>query len=726
VAGTIAAAEERMEGGTFALKGLRESFYDTVRAHLVADVPVGVFLSSGIDSGAIAAVASELQEGKIHTVTLGFKELRGTVADETPVAERISKTLGTKHVTSWISAKEFEKDLDEILDAMDQPSVDGVNTYFVSKAAKATGLKVALSGVGGDEIFGGYPGFRQIPKLVSLLGNFKKLPAFSRAFRTASAPLFKLATSPKYASLLEYGHSIPEAYLLRRGLFLPWETPEFLSPDFLDEGLSALRTSFALRQFSDKVKSDHFKLVSLEINWYLRSQLLRDADWAGMAHGLEIRTPFVDTVFFEKVLSCRGVDGALSKGDFVKAVLGDAAAGAVARPKQGFGVPMDKWISKVDAKKFSGRNVRGWARFVYERWKKRDLIVESRDSAARIGPKILIHRVGLLGDTIVALPAFKAIRDSYPDAHITLLYDKREGQVTSKDILSHTSLIDSYLPYTLGAGLFELFQLFLSIRRQGYSILIYLAPSGRSWWQFLRDRVLFYFMGIPRKVGTSYKIFRGIEKSAPLHERDFLLNVLKKYEIVPGDSTESVFKVPGDVGDLAALLLGRVASSLAGRAMVAFAPGSNMQSKKWPIDSFGILGERLIAEKDIFPVVFGGPSEKDVGDSLLARWGRGVNLAGKADVLGSFAALSKCDMYVGNDTGTMHLAAQAGVTCVALFSARDASWKWPPYGAGHIVIRKEMPCSGCMKERCELKNSCINLITIDEVFDACSKGLPKK
>ena len=183
---------------------LASSLRDTVRHHLTADVPVGVFLSSGLDSCTIAALASEFG-GQLRTVTLGFEEYKGTPNDETPLAEEVARHYGANHQTIWVTRKDFENDLQRLFHAMDQPSSDGVNSYFISKAAAQAGLKVALSGLGGDELFGGYPGFSEIPRSVSVLKPFQQIRWLGRAVRVVTAPFLKRMTSPKYAGLLEYG-----------------------------------------------------------------------------------------------------------------------------------------------------------------------------------------------------------------------------------------------------------------------------------------------------------------------------------------------------------------------------------------------------------------------------------------------------------------------------------------------------------------------------------------
>src|SRR5262249_15632359 len=160
---------------------------ETVKYHLVADVPVGVFLSSGLDSTTIAALAAA-QGGKLRTVALGFEEYKGTEADETPLAEQFAHLCGATHQTVRVSRGDFEVERDHLFTAMDCPSIDGVNTFFVSLATKRAGLKVALSGVGGDELFAGYPSFREIPGTVRFLRSFKNWQRLGRGLRVVSAP----------------------------------------------------------------------------------------------------------------------------------------------------------------------------------------------------------------------------------------------------------------------------------------------------------------------------------------------------------------------------------------------------------------------------------------------------------------------------------------------------------------------------------------------------------
>lgn len=343
---------------------LREALLDSVRHHIIADVPVGVFLSAGLDSTTLAALAAEAGQDRLHTVTLGFREFQGTVNDEVPLAEAVARQLGAEHQTVWVERHDFHDELGRLLEAMDQPTTDGVNSYFVSKAAVAAGLKAAISGLGGDELFGSYPSFRQIPRLVGTLGPLAAIPGLGRAFRVVAAPLLKYFTSPKYAGLLEYGGSYGGAYLLRRGMFMPWELPDFLDGDLVREGWRELQTLPRLNQAVQGIGNDHLRVAALEMEWYMRSQLLRDTDWASMAHSLEIRVPLVDRELLRATapLFCDGQ--APDKREMALTPARPLPDAVLNREKTGFVVPVRDWI--MEGEHTAGeRSLRGWAKRVY-------------------------------------------------------------------------------------------------------------------------------------------------------------------------------------------------------------------------------------------------------------------------------------------------------------------------------------------------------------------------
>lgn len=345
---------------------LRELLLDSVRHHFVADVPVGVFLSAGRDSATLTALAAEDQGADLRTFTLGFEEFEGTAHDEVPLAEEIARHYGTRHRTERIAKLHFDAALPEILRAMDQPSIDGVNTYFVARVAAHGGLKVALSGLGGDELFGGYDTFRQVPRLARTLGAVPGIGALGRALRVVARPMIAAMTSPKYAGLLELGGSYGGAYLLRRGLFMPWELPHIMDPEIARAGWEALRPLTRLESLAEGVESPQNKIRALEMCWYMRNQLLRDADWAGMAHSLEIRVPLVDPVLFRALAPVLGGAAAPDKHAMATTPAKPLPDAVLGRPKTGFFVPVERWTRESAARGASGddRGLRGWARKV--------------------------------------------------------------------------------------------------------------------------------------------------------------------------------------------------------------------------------------------------------------------------------------------------------------------------------------------------------------------------
>ena len=342
-----------------------DAIAESVHAHLVADVPVAVFLSAGLDSTSIASLVAP-RGGGLRTVTLGFSEYEGSAQDEVPLAEEVARRLGSEHTSVRVERRDFLAARERLFAAMDQPTTDGVNSYFVSRAAAQCGVKVALSGIGGDEMFGGYPGFRQIPQLVRLLRPFGALPWLGRGLRAISSRVIARNISPKYAGLLEYGTKLEHAYLLRRALFMPWELPQLLDPDLVREGWAALRPLLRFEESARGLERDRTRLTALEIDFYMRNQLLRDADWAGMAHSLEIRTPLVDAELLRRLAPLLGSAQPPTKIDMARSTPLVRMGDLLARPKTGFTVPIRNWLMGPDAETSNERGLRGWARLVFQ------------------------------------------------------------------------------------------------------------------------------------------------------------------------------------------------------------------------------------------------------------------------------------------------------------------------------------------------------------------------
>jgi len=346
---------------------LKHALNDSITHHLVADVPVGIFLSSGLDSSTITALASREQK-QLHSITLGFQELRGTGQDETSHAAEIAARYGTIHQTHWITREDFQGDYHRILAVMDQPAIDGVNMYFVAKVAAAAGMKTALSGLGGDELFGGYPSFHDIPRMARTFALPGAFPVLGRMFRLVTAPWLQHFTSPKYAGLLEYGGSYAGAYLLRRGLFMPWELPTLMDPDMARAGWQELQPLARLEETVPHLPEDFLKVSALEMVWYMRNQLLRVADWAGMAHSLEIRVPLVDIALLRQIGPLLASDQRPGKLDMAGALDNPLPDAVLKRTKSGFLVPVRRWQSSASGRQGANwdHNWRSWAQTLYE------------------------------------------------------------------------------------------------------------------------------------------------------------------------------------------------------------------------------------------------------------------------------------------------------------------------------------------------------------------------
>jgi asparagine synthase (glutamine-hydrolysing) len=365
-----AEAMPQAPAGQARLAAAREALLDSVRYHLVADVPVGAFLSAGIDSGALVGLMRDAGQSEIETVTLAFEEFQGSANDEAPIAEEVARTYGTRHTTRLVTKAEFDADLPRILAAMDQPSIDGINTWFVSKAAAERGLKVAISGVGGDELLGGYPAFRDIPKWVGWLRLPAVVPglgALARATMMTIGPA-RLNLSPKAVGLVEYGGSYAGAWYLRRGLYMPWELEGLLEPDIVREGLARFDPlAMVAAALAPMPREGFARVAAMEASLYMRNQLLRDTDWAAMAHSLEVRTPLADRALLTQIAALGPASlGTPAKHELALAPSAPLPAAVIRRKKTGFGVPVSRWISGEAVRHRIGAYgyARQWARHI--------------------------------------------------------------------------------------------------------------------------------------------------------------------------------------------------------------------------------------------------------------------------------------------------------------------------------------------------------------------------
>ncbi len=320
----------------------------SVQAHLVADVPVAVFLSAGLDSSLIAALASRQTNGPLTTLTLRFEDYAGTELDEAPLAAKVAAGLGTQHLERRVARDEFVDMWPGALRAMDQPSVDGLNTYVVSKVAHDAGFKVVLSGLGGDELFGSYASFQSVPQWVTYAKRLRAIPGLSAIWPTITAPFS--AARPKLRKVPQLGASLAGAYFLRRGLYLPDELPGLIGNELSAQGLAEYDP---IADADRHLRRDGGDLVgweavhAMESSMYMRNQLLRDSDWAAMAHSLELRVPLVDRWLRDAVAAADYEPGqSHGKSATVRQVAPELPEALWTRPKSGFSVPVMEWLGE--------------------------------------------------------------------------------------------------------------------------------------------------------------------------------------------------------------------------------------------------------------------------------------------------------------------------------------------------------------------------------------------
>jgi asparagine synthase (glutamine-hydrolysing) len=320
---------------------------EAVSRHLVSDVPLGVFLSGGVDSAALVALASDTVR-PLHTLTVGFRE---SAWDETPRAREVADRFGTAHDELPISDDDFVRELPAFFAAMDQPTHDGVNTYFVARAARKAGLTVVLSGAGADEVFWGYPHYRRLTprsRLARWLGG----SAWARsAALLAVRAAGRVGGREQWARLgyLGGGVSPERLYLGLRGFFAPHQIARLLgmSEDEVRRGAeTVLGGDLDVLAGSPTVAAAFNRI---ECRRYLHDQLLRDTDVFGMAHSVEVRVPYLDHPVVEAVARLPDavkLDPRRNKPVLCQAVGDPGIAAIAARPKRGFSFPMAAWMRR--------------------------------------------------------------------------------------------------------------------------------------------------------------------------------------------------------------------------------------------------------------------------------------------------------------------------------------------------------------------------------------------
>lgn len=337
----------RYDGSPAEPQALAALMEDTVERHLVADVPVGIFLSGGVDSAVLVAMASLRRRSPLVTLTVTFDEQEFS---EGEAARAVAECFHTQHHEVRVRDNEFLQEMPKILAAMDQPTADGVNTYFVSRAARQLGLTVVLSGLGGDEAFFGYPHYRRLASSGIPLSAYIGLPSFLRTAVAESAAWYGRSFGrdrwERFGYLRHRGRH-EGFYLLMRGFFPPRQVARLLgvSPSRVDQVLAESLSGTGTEDHG----LDPNRFHSIEMKRYLHDQLLRDSDVFSMTHSIELRVPYLDHEILEhacRIPASQKISPKLNKPRLVEAAGHPAIEAAARRKKRGFTFPFPRWMRR--------------------------------------------------------------------------------------------------------------------------------------------------------------------------------------------------------------------------------------------------------------------------------------------------------------------------------------------------------------------------------------------
>jgi asparagine synthase (glutamine-hydrolysing) len=343
--GATRAAALNGKGDEKILAKLREVLTEAVSLRLVSDVPVGVFLSGGIDSSVLVGLLSRDAATRVSTFSIVFKEADYS---EAQFSQTIARCFNTDHHEIVISQHDAFESIPDAISAMDQPTMDGINTYVVSREAHRAGLKVALSGLGGDELFAGYETFKTVAKMERFASAWAGVPTGIKnsAAMAFSSVMPSSDRNTKLTSLIQGDGAAAHPYVLSRMLFTRDQQNHLLKdPDAarFDKANQTIAPKLARAERFDPIN----RVSYLELRNYMLNTLLRDSDVMSMAHGLEVRVPLIDHKLVEYVFNLPGelkINGHTPKHLLIKAA-GDLLPDEVVhRPKRGFTFPFEHWL----------------------------------------------------------------------------------------------------------------------------------------------------------------------------------------------------------------------------------------------------------------------------------------------------------------------------------------------------------------------------------------------
>jgi asparagine synthase (glutamine-hydrolysing) len=353
-----------------AVRITRAALLDSVQHHFVSDVPVGIFLSGGIDSTALLALAKETGHSQLNSFSIGVDDTR---LDETDLASRTAQHFGTQHHVLKLNAQLAAESFPRFLAQMDQPSIDGFNTFTVAGFARQQGMKVVLSGLGGDELFGGYPSFQKVPRLAQAARLARHVPALG-AMMERFMPRQPLR---RVGSLLQQQPNLLNSWRTFRGLFTRRDA-RLLAAHYANCEVSEVPDP---PQLPLPAGNELDQISACELSLYMRNQLLKDSDVMSMAHGLELRVPLVDRTLFETVVQIPSSLRLRAGKKLLIEAVPEIPSWVTNQAKRGFLFPYEKWLSTEWGADFAEVTSRipnsnptwyqRWALFMLERWLKR-------------------------------------------------------------------------------------------------------------------------------------------------------------------------------------------------------------------------------------------------------------------------------------------------------------------------------------------------------------------
>lgn len=348
---------------------------------------------------------------------------------------------------------------------------------------------------------------------------------------------------------------------------------------------------------------------------------------------------------------------------------------------------------------------------------------------------VLVYQIGALGDTIVSIPAYRAIRRHFQGRQVLLLEaELAAGRVQPSDMLRAEGLIDGSVTYahSAGGGKLDLVALWKAAFKARAEAIVYIGPAERPPKVVDRDKLFFRTTFAKKLIG-----FHGIDYSL-YDKRDSDGN----WVAMPMQAQMRCERLAQDgidvlASDLATPLLHPRSDQREStldwlterrihpqRKLLMMGVGTAQQATKWPVERFQDLGKRILSEQLAEIVVVGGPAEKTIGEGLTKAWNDGIVAAGSFDVLSMASLLTHADLYLGLDTGTTHLAAAVDAPIIGLYSEHNPRGEWDPMGNGHTILRHHVPCQVCRQMVCPVQgHPCMTGITVDQVWQAVKERL---